>query len=457
MSTLPPLPQQVLMRDFVFDKSPAMLMCGAGLGKTRAILDAREMLADELAIRRTLVVAPLRVAILTWPAEIKKWYPHLKVANLRTEEGIAAWHARSADIYIINFEMLQKFEANHIRLKRKLPADFLVIDEISKMKAHDSKRGGVLRRIRTAFRWIVGMTGTPASNSHMDLYAQYRILDGGERLGTSVERYRQCYFDVDYSGFVYTIKEGAKEQIEALIADMTLTLRSEDWLDIPPMNVEDIDVSLPKEALAAYRQIEKDFLTEIGNTEIVALSAAAKISKMRQITSGSVISVDETNGAKSNVFVHDAKIKALKKLRDQISKRPVLVITNFIEEKAMILRAFPDAAAFDDTKLDDWNAGKIPMWVANVKSVSHGLQMQGTCHDLIWFSLTYSQDDYTQTIARIYRTGQKNVTNVYRLMVPQTVDWAIAEVLRAKWDNEQGLLKALAHHIKTIADDRKSS
>lgn len=432
-------------------------MCGAGLGKTRAILDVIQELRDELAITRVLVVAPLRVAILTWPAEITKWAPHLRVANLRTEEGIAAWHAWSADIYIINFEMLQKFEARHIRTKRKLPADMLVIDEISKMKAHDSKRGGVLRRIRTAFKWIVGMTGTPASNSHLDLYAQYHILDGGNRLGKSVERYRQCYFDQSFNGFSYSIREGCREKIEALIADMTLTLRVEDWIDIPPKTEEDIDVALPKDVMASYKQLEKEFLTEIGDREVVALSAAAKVAKMRQITGGSVIALDDTTAIKHNVFVHDAKLKALKALHERIGKRPMLVATNFVEEREMILRHIPWAQEFDDRRLDNWNAGGIPMWVGHVTSMSHGLQMQGACHDVCWFSLTYSQEDYNQTIARVYRTGQKEETNVYRLMVPGTVDWAIAEVLRSKWDNEQGLLKALAKNIKIVAADRKAA
>jgi len=445
------------MTDWI-DKHPqSALFCGAGLGKTRAVLDAIQILRDDLAVSRVLVVAPLRVAILTWPAEIQKWAPHLKVANLRTPEGIEAWHACSADIYIINFEMLQKFEATHIRFKRKLPADMLVIDELSKLRAHDSKRGGVLRRIRTAFKWIVGLTGTPASNSHMDLYAQYHVLDGGTRLGVSVEKYRQDYFTVDWNGFVYTINEGAREQIEALIADITLSLLAEDWLKIPEKVVEDIDVSLPASAMKAYLEIEKEFLTEIGSHEVVALSAAAKVSKMRQITAGAVISLDDETQVKTTVFVHDAKVKALKKLHEGIGKRPILVLTNFIGERKMILNAIPWAQEFDDKRLDDWNAGKIPMWVANVASVSHGLQMQGTCHDVCWFSLTYSQDDYTQAIARVYRTGQKEVTNVYRLMVPRTIDWAIAEVLRGKWENEDGLLKALARNIKSIAADRKSA
>lgn len=448
---LPPLPQQVTITKFILDHHEAAIDAGMGLGKTRATLDAIDFLINDCAIKGVLIVSPLWVSILTWPAEIARWAPHLRYVSLRTEEGMKAWREGTADIYLINFEMLQTFEKNGLLKRKSIAADMLVIDEISKFRDPSSKRAKVVKTHRRHFRRCVGLTGTPVPNSHLDLWGQYRVMDGGVRLGTAFSRFRSRFFESDYMGYSFTIRPGAKEMIEQSIADITLVMRSEDYLNIPPTTVVDVDVAIPDAARKVYKTLEKELLAEVSDKEVVALSAATLVTKLRQVTSGAVISEDGV------VWVHDAKVDALKKLHKDLKQRPLLVATNYIHERDRILAAIPCAQEFDAKRLDDWNAGKIPMWVVHVNSVSHGLQMQGTCCEIAWFSLNYSNEIFMQLNARVARTGQTRPTTVYRLMVPDSIDWAMADVLESKNLNEQGMLKNLVANIKLLAELRKSS
>jgi SNF2 family DNA or RNA helicase len=454
---LPPLPQQVTMSEFMVNHAQAAIFAEPGLGKTRATLDAIDFLLKDCGTKGTLVIAPKRVASLTWPNEVRKWCPHLKVANLRTPEGAKAWERQSADIYVTNVEYLQQSCDKFLAKRKTIPADLLVLDELSKFKSHDSKRAKALFAHRSKFTRFIGLTGTPAPNSHLDLYNQIKMLDGGERLGKSFHAFRSRYASSDYCGFKWTINPGSREAIEAKIADITLVMLAKDWLKIPPVTVKDIDVVLPAEARKLYLKLEKDMLAEVQRKEVVALSAAALVTKLRQITGGAVYTTDETTLVRTHVDVHSAKIDALKTLHGSIQKRPLLVAIQYEHERERIKRALPYAQDFDEKRLDEWNAGKIPLWIAHPLAMAHGINAQGFCRDVCWFSPTYSREDYSQFNARVARTGQQNETTIYRLLAEDTVDWSVAEVLNDKGDNQRGMLENLVANIKLLAELRKSA
>jgi hypothetical protein len=334
----------------------------------------------------------------------------------------------------------------------KLPFDTLIIDESSKAKSPDHKGINQLRvfmrNITTGSikrRWA--LTGTPAPNSLMDLFAQVRLVDDGQRLGRAFDLFKQTYFKPSgFQGYQWKELPGSKEAIESRIHDITLTLRSKDWLDIPDTVVEDIDIHLPPKLIADYKAFEKELVLQIRkDKEITATNAAALVSKLLQFTSGSLY--DEE---KKWHDIHELKLDALAKIAKE-TKSPILVAYAFQHESHRIRARFPQARFFADAKnansqtqlLADWNDKKIPMLVAHPKSVGHGLNLQHGGNTLVWMSLTYSREDYEQMIARLSRRGQDALVNVYRLMVPDTVDFAVATVIEEKRTTEDRLLTAL--------------
>lgn len=445
---LPPLPQQSIITDFILAHKEAAIFACPGVGKTRAVIDAvKEMLPDG-AIRGVLIIAPLRVALLTWPDELEKW-GGLTYANLRTEEGMRAWTEGTADVYLLNYEMLPQFIAKGMKGRKTFPADMVCWDESSKTRSHNSKRIKAFLPYRDKFRRHVGLTGTPQPNSCLDLWGQIRLLDGGKRLGPSFHAFRQRYSTSDYLGFKWEINPGSEEAIQEKIKDMTLVMRGEDWLTIPPVTYEDIEVTLAPDVMRGYKKLQKEMLIEIEKKEVVALSAASLVQKLAQYASGaSYHTTDETRGV---VSIHDEKIHALAALHKKIGYAPLLVFTQFIHEQDRIMKAIPQAQIFDGNRLDEWNAGRIPLWLVHPKSAAFGLQMQGSCHHVCWYSLGYSFEDYKQGNARVARTGQKNPTAIYRLIASQTVDWAMVETLRTKESGESALKSALKF-IKKLAN-----
>jgi len=457
---LPPMPQQKIMTDFLIRNAEAAVFACPGLGKSRAVIDALKHLMADGQVRGATVVAPLRVTTLTWPGELEKW-GGLTFASLRTEEGVDAWHNGSADVYLINYEMLATREVTRngvtkaypnfiskcLKKKKSVPGDLLVWDEITRMKSPANKAGKEFMPYRGLFKRHIGLTGTPQPNSCLDLFAQIKLLDGGKRLGTAFSNFRGKYATSDYMGYKWEINPGSQEAIQEAISDMTLVLRDTDYLNIPPVTYEDIDITLSPPELKAYKRFQRDMLAIHEGKEVVALSAATLVQKLSQYASGaSYYMNDETRGV---VPIHNHKIKALTALHERIGHRPLLVLTQFQHEVDRILDSVPHAKAFDDRKLDDWNAGKIPMWVAHPKSMSHGLQMQGVCCNVCWFTLGYSWEDYKQANARVARTGQSRPTTIYRLLVADTVDWVQAEVIRGKGEGESALKLAL-NYIKKL-------
>jgi superfamily II DNA or RNA helicase len=441
--TFRPFDYQIPMVEHLLANDRAALFVSPGKGKTVVTLTALDTLATCGQLRGALIVAPLRVCSITWPAQVARWAhtSWMRVANLRTAEGLQAWLDGTADIYLINSELLP----NRLPLmfpKRKTfvcPVDTLVIDELSLAKNPQSKRfkalhkhlGGITRR------W--GLTGTPIPNNYLDLWMQVRMLDDGKRLGKTFASYKdEHFYAADYMGYTFKLITGAKEQIDRRLSDLALVMVG-DPNDLPSSSIIDIPATLPPAARRQYKTLEKEMLAEIADGEITAPSAGVLVNKLLQVTSGAVYDEDR------NVLpVHTAKLDALRGLLDKHKSEPVLILTAFKHESARILAAIPEARMFDELLLRDWQDGRIPVWVADPRSLSHGIDgLQKSCRIAIWCSLTYSHETYVQTNARLIRTGQTAETIIYRIICPGTIDDAVAEALRDKSDTQTGMLHAV--------------
>jgi len=474
-----PAEPQKLIFDHLTTVDEAMLFVGMGIGKTSACLWSLDWLLRDVAITGVLVVAPLRVANLTWPMEMHEWeqFRWMKWINLRrafdvipnrkmgkadaemmglptryTSRAVEIQQTflnRQAHVYLINYDSLNVL-VNLLALngKNPLPFDCVIFDESTKAKNPGSKRINLYRRKVPHIKRTWALTGTPAPNSLLDLFAQVRLVDNGKRLGNSFESYKQTYFKAtDYMGYNWREKVGAQQTIEGKLADMTLTLRSSDWLDIPDTVVEDVEITLPHQVHLQYMDFEEEMVLQIEQEKCITVAnSAVLLTKLLQFTSGAIYDED---GAVHHL--HDCKMDALKKIVSK-TRTPVLVAAIFRHEQEHIRALFPTAVFFDDAKtadaqkavLDKWSLGAIHMLVAHPGSIGHGLNLQHGSNTLVWISLTFSRELYEQMIARLARRGQKEIVTVYRLMCPGTVDDVIAEALTLKADNEHRLLTALA-------------
>jgi SNF2 family DNA or RNA helicase len=444
-----PREHQQMIVDHITSRPASMVIAGMGLGKTSSTLASIQQLLLDGAIRGALIISPLRVTNLTWGNEVAKWdtFSWLVVANLRTEEGQRHWRNKTADVYLINYEQLmtrggEGFCKEYLLGVKSdnLPVDMVVWDEISKAKSPSSKRIKAFRPHCTKFKYHVGLTGTPTPNGYLDLFAQIRLLDQGKRLGIVFSKYQQEYFESDYMGYKWTAKKGSEEVIQKRISDMTITLRSEDYLDIPDVIVEDCCVNLPVKARKQYKELQKELLLELERGEIEAVNAAVLAGKLMQITGGAAYDLD-----KNWHDIHDAKLKELAKLRKarKAEGKNMLVIYYFKHELERITKMFPEAEKFTESRMDAWNRGEIPMMLANAQSIGHGLNLQEGAHHMVWFTLTYSRELYDQTNARLARTGQTEKTYISRILCNDTIDDAVAESLREKGETQSGLLLAL--------------
>ena len=427
--------------DHLVDNTHAALHVSMGLGKTPCALEAYHQLRKRGEFKGALIIAPLRVAYLVWADQIKEWGFPFTIANLRDPEGLQAWADGSADFYSVNFELIsgrgsKKGFLEEYVTSKKIPVDTLLIDEVSLCKAN-SKRTKAIIKSRKFFSRIHTLTGTPAPNSPLDLYFPLKIVDGGERLGKYVTHFKNKYFDSDFKGWNWTPKEGAVEQIQEAIADICHVKLSQDHLDIPECEVVDVDVALPKRVMSQYKALQKQLVIDIGDSVIDGQSAAVLIGKLQQFCSGSVY-----NDEGETVYLHKSKHAAIEKIINK--HQPVLILTHYKAEMQSILDAFPQAERFDENRMDDWKAGKIPVWVSNFKSISHGIDgIQKSCSTIIWASLTYSLESYQQTNARILRTGQGNKAKIYRILAEDTVDYIIANTLERKHQGQSSLMQAV--------------
>lgn len=447
-----------LALDHLWDNPSAALFVGMGLGKTASTLTAFVGLRAMGLAKAMLVVAPINVAAMTWPNEIELW-DHtckLRFVNLRQRANWQFLVPGGADIYLINYEQLQRFREKFLQKTKTMPFDVVVYDELTAAKNPSSKRINAIRKHLVparGVRWRWGLTGTPTPNSLLELFAQIRLLDDGVRLGTSSTLFRSTYFEAeDYMEYNWRPRPGAREKIYSKIQDMALSLSSEEYGDQRAPVVEDIHVPLPEKAREQYDELSKELLLLIDKSEVLATNAAVLSGKLRQITGGNVYD-DQRNP----VLVHAAKLDALARVlaAHAAEGEPVLVATNFIHERERILRRFPHAKGIDHMDrslvLKHWNAGKIPVLVVDPRNVGHGLNMQHGGHVLVWYSLPLSREQYDQLIARLSRTGQKELVQVYRLICPNTIDEAIAETLRQKEGETTALKTTLRNYQRLLS------
>lgn len=431
----------------------ALLFAGCGLGKTASCLWALDDLFADCAIKGVLVVAPLRVANLTWPDEVAEWkqFSWMKVANLRTPEGQEAFRKGEAHIYVVNYESLPKIIKALLKSKplKKWPIDLVIWDEVSKAKNPKSKR------IRAAkhYLWRIerhwGLTGTPASNGLMDLYGQALLIDRGRSLGDSIMAYRDRYFEPeDWQGRKWVPQPHARKAIYKRLGKVALSLKSSDWLDIPDIHEEDVELALPAYCKQQYDKLKSELLLllESGN-EVVAVNAAVLVNKLLQITSGGIY----LDGGKEWEHLHDIKVRAAAKFVRE-NGGPVLIGCHFKHEQERLAKAIPGAVLFASAKtkdqqkalVDKWNAGKIPALISNPASIGHGLNLQKGGNTVLWFTLSWSRELYDQFNARLWRIGQDKVVTVARLVMPGTVDDSVAYALRIKDEEQTALFDALA-------------
>lgn len=416
-----------------------------GLGKTSITLTALfDLLFDYFAVHKILVIAPLRVAKNTWGDEIKKW-EHLKdlqysIAVGTEKERLAALNEK-ADIYIINRENVQWLIDNTC-----FDYDMVVIDELSSFKNWQSKRFKALMKVRQKIKRIVGLTGTPSSNSLMDLYAEFKLLDMGERLGRFIGQYRGTYFRPDKMNgpVVYSYKPlpGAEEQIYKKISDITISMRASDHLKMPELISTQLEVELSETERKKYEELKKDLILQLPDGEITAANAAALSGKLSQMANGAVYSDNE-----SVLEIHKRKLDALEDLIESANGKSVLVAYWFRHDLERIKKRF-DAREIKTSKdISDWNSGNIPVAVIHPASAGHGLNLQQGGSTLIWFGLTWSLELYQQTNARLYRQGQKDTVVIYHIITKGTIDENIMKALKEKDIGQTALIAAVKAEI----------
>lgn len=431
-------PYQQQMVDHLLANDRAYASVGLGLGKTASTLAALNTLFQDGAIRAALIVAPKRVARMTWPNEIAKWdqFRWMKVEHLLNDPP-----SGKAQIYLINYDRIDRLESLKF-------CDVVVFDEITKAKNPQSKRINAIRPLfKDQRRW--GLTGTPRPNSLMELFAQIRLLDDGQRLGRAFGLFRDAnFFPTDYMRYNWAPKPGAEGRVYTKISDLTVTLRSSDYLNVPDAILNDVEISLSPVAQDAYDELEKQFLVLTKDGEVVARNAAVLAGKLHQIAGGTVYNDDKTISQ-----LHDGKIVALEEIVRDV-KEPLLVACNYVHERERIVASIKgavDASKFKDDIEKAWNSGGIPVLVADPRSLGHGLNLQQGGRTVVWFSPTWSRELYDQFNARVARKGQSQQPLIYRILAKGTIDEAIVETLRERGDAQNAMLRVMANYRKMVS------
>ena len=432
--------------DKIISQPSVGLFLEMGLGKSVITLTAiRQLIYDELDVTRVLVIAPLMVARDTWSRECDKW-DHLKELRVSKVLGSAAKRRAAieadADIYVINRENVVWLVDNY---RAKWKWDMLVVDELTSFKNPTAARFRALKKVRPKFRRIVGLTGSPDPNGLMDLWAEIYVLDGGERLERTVTRFRQLYFRPGRTNghvvYDWAPIKGAEEAITRRISDITISMLSADYLELPGRIDRDVRITLTDDERAVYKKLEREHLVELGdNAEVSAANAAAVMGKLLQLSGGAVY--DDTGNA---VEFHREKLDALGEIIEA-SSEPVLIFYGYRHERARILKAFKEYDPREiktEDDIRDWNAGRIRILIAHPASVGYGLNLQDGGHIIVWYSLPWSLDQYQQANARLYRQGQKRPVIIHRLIAAGTVDERVAESLDRKDTGQAALMAAL--------------
>ena len=407
---------------------------------------------DDLVVSKTLVIAPLRVARDTWPAEVEKW-DHLSALDVSVIIGTAKERTaavnHSAMIYVVNREnvkwLVEYYEKNGLRWD----FDCIVIDELSGFKNYQSQRFKYLRKVRPFVKRWIGLTGTPTSNGLMDLWAEIGILDGGERLGRFIGRFRDAYFKAGSMNpstgviFSYVPRQGAEEQIYEKISDMTISMKALDYLDMPECVYVNHEVELNTQERKLYDQLKKDLIIPLEDGDIDAANAASLSNKLLQMSNGAVY--DENGETR---VIHQRKLEKLEDLIESANGQPVLIAYWFKHDRQRIWEhltacGYSPRDIRESKDIKDWNDGRIPVALIHPASAGHGLNIQSGGHILIWFGLTWSLELYQQTNARLWRQGQKETVTIHHIVTKNTVDEDVLSALASKDVTQEKLIAAV--------------
>ncbi|MFM1581378.1 DEAD/DEAH box helicase [Helcococcus bovis] len=438
---------QEFATEFIKEKEVSALLLDMGLGKTVISLTAiKDLLFDSFEVSKVLIIAPLRVARDTWRQEIEKWN-HLDILKYSVAIGSENERLKAleekADIYLINRE-----NVDWLINKSEMPFDYdmIVIDELSSFKSHRSKRFKALIRVRPKVKRIVGLTGTPSSNGLMDLWAQFRLLDMGKRLGRFIGQYREIYFKPDKrnGAIIYSYKPlaFAEDTIYKKISDITVSMKSEDYLKMPKKIINEVYVHLSDKERDIYESFKKDLVVNLKDKEIDAVNAAALSNKLLQMASGAVY--DEN---KETVYIHDRKLDALEDLIEGANGKPVLIAYWYKSDLKRIKERFDVKELKTSEDFNKWNEGEIKVAIIHPASAGHGLNLQAGGSTLIWFSLTWSLELYEQTNARLFRQGQKDTVVIHHILARETIDEDVIKALESKNKTQSALIDAVKANL----------
>lgn len=429
------------MIDFIYNTPKCAVWAGLGLGKTITTLTAITDLLDSFTVCKVLIVAPLRVANSVWHKEAVNWQhtKHLKfsIVTGSEKERLAALH-KTADVYVINRENVTWIVEHYAK---KWPFDMIVIDEASSFKSPSSQRFKSLRKTIPFTDRLVELTGTPSPNGLLDVWSQMYLLDCGARLGRSMTAYKQRFFEVGYNGYSYKPVPSANGIIHRLIDDIVISLNVEDYLEMPERIDTVIRVALPPARLAEYKQLERDFLIQINDNEIVAYNAATLAGKLLQFANGATY----TDELKNWTEIHAAKLDAIEDIIDENTDENILIAYNFKTDLIRLQKRFPDAVVLDknpDT-IAQWNKGQIKMLLAHPASCGHGLNLQHGGSIIVWFGLNWSLELYQQFNGRLHRQGQTKPVRVVHIVADGCIDDKVMVAIENKAETQQQLLDAL--------------
>lgn len=438
---------QTYATNFILEHPVAAVLLEMGLGKSVITLTGiYELMLNRFEVEKVLVIAPLRVARDTWPAEIEKW-EHLKgltySAAIGTEAERLAALKRPAHLYLINRE-----NVDWLITKSGIPFDFdmVVIDELSSFKSHAAKRFKSLLKVRPTIKRMVGLTGTPSSNGLMDLWAEFRILDMGQRLGRYITHYRNNFFVPDKRNqqmiFSYKPRAGAEDAIYRLISDITISMKSADFLKMPECIINEVPVALSEKEWSVYQALKEDMVVDLKDEEIDAVNAAVLSGKLLQMANGAVY-----NEEKDIIHIHDRKLDALEDLIEGANGKPVLVAYWYNHDLQRIKERFSVREIKTSQDIKDWNNSDIPVAVIHPASAGHGLNIQFGGSTIIWFGLTWSLELYQQTNARLWRQGQKSTVVIHHIIAKDTIDEDVMKAIRKKEKIQSALIDSVKARI----------
>lgn len=425
----------------ILEKPKSALFLDMGMGKTVSTLTAiDELLYQTFDVNKVLIIAPLRVCNSTWIQEAKKWEHTKYLSFINLAGGSANMRKglqKTSDVYLINRENVKALVTH---LGNKWDFDMVIIDESSSFKSHSSQRFKALKKVLHKVTRMVLLTGTPASNGYLDLWSQFYLLDSGERLGRTMTIYKSRYFDKDYMGWNFTLKNGAVKKIQDKISDLVLSMSAEDYLELPEVLPIVLENKLSGKLLKQYQEFEKDMLLALDKENtLTAMSASTLTNKLLQFCSGNIY--DEN---KNVIHFHDLKIDTLKEIIEENPNENLLVAYNYKHELEAIKKHFPDAVVLDKNAktVEKWNKGEIKMLVTHAQSAGHGLNLQKGGHIVVWYGMTWSLELYQQFNARLNRQGQKEKVKIIHIAVGD-IEYKLMTTLAQKDIVQSDLLESL--------------